>query len=122
MRSRITLDPYLARLDLRFTAMARWRGALNGFPELAYNQDIPLKGGIDVHRSDLGTAVEMPLIEFNMGCKRVSTIRRGEPIREAIGDDLRDWAMIGLIVFAASLLMWLSFLGSLHVTSLPLPH
>jgi len=122
MRSRITLDPYLARLDLRFTAMARWRGALNGFPEPAYNQDIPLKGGIDVHRSDLGTAVEMPLIEFNMGCKRVSTIRRGEPIPEAIGDDLRDWAMIGLIVFAASLLMWLSFLGSLHVMSLPLPH
>jgi hypothetical protein len=57
-----------------------------------------------------------------MGCKRVSTIRRGEPIREAIGDDLRDWAMIGLIVFAASLLMWLSFLGSLDVMSLPLPH
>ena len=57
-----------------------------------------------------------------MGCKRVSTIKRGEPVREAIGDDLRDWAMIGLIVFAASLLMWLSFLGSLHVMSLPLPH
>ena len=54
--------------------MARWRGALNGFPEPAYNLDIPLKGGIDVHRLDLGTAVDMPLIEFNMGCKRVSTI------------------------------------------------
>ena len=102
--------------------MARWRAAPNGFPEPAYNQDIPLKGGIDVHRLDLGTAVDMPLIEFNMGCKRVSTIRRGEPIRQAIGDDLRDWAMIGLIVFAASLLMWLSFLGSFHVMSLPLPH
>jgi hypothetical protein len=122
MRSRITLDPYLARLDLRLTAMACWRRALNGFPEPAYNQDIPLKGGIDVHRSDLGTAVEMPLIEFNMGCNRVSTIRRGKPIREAIGDDLRDWAMIGLIVFAASFVMWLSFLGSLHVMSFPLPH
>lgn len=56
-----------------------------------------------------------------MGCKRVSTNKRGEPLREAIGDDLRDWAMIGLIVFAVSLLMWLSLLGSLHLVSLPLP-
>jgi hypothetical protein len=62
-----------------------------------------------------------PLIEFNMGCKRVSTNKPGVPLPEAIGDDLRDWAMIGLIVFAVSLLMWLSLLGSLDVMSLPLP-
>jgi hypothetical protein len=56
-----------------------------------------------------------------MGSKRANAEKRGSSAREAVGDDLRDWAMIGLIVFAISLVMWLSLLGSVHLMSLPLP-
>ena len=56
-----------------------------------------------------------------MGSKRSNAEKRGSAAREAVGEDLSDWAMIFLIVFAVSLLMWLSLLGSVHLMSLPLP-
>jgi hypothetical protein len=56
-----------------------------------------------------------------MGSKRANAEKRGNAAREPVGGDLSDWAKIFLIVFAVSLLMWLSLLGSVHLMSLPLP-